>query len=77
MLIVSQKKRQPLDRGGRCGEKMYSVDVIRQMQLEKVIGELNALKMSYFDPTGRTITLYNRAEAIIDNMIEELRNNLG
>lgn len=53
------------------------INIMRWMQLEKTIGELNALKISYYDSTGLDRELYLKAEKIIDGMVDELRDNLG
>lgn len=52
------------------------VNVIRNMQLEKVKGELRTLKISYYNPMGDNVA-YDAVSKIIDNIISELDNELG
>ena len=55
-----------------------SIYVMRQMQLQKVIGELNALKASCFNPqAAEGGELYERVDKLIDKMISELTDNIG
>ena len=52
--------------------------VVRQMQLQKVIGELNALKASCFNPQqAEGGELYERVDKLIDDMISKLEDNIG
>ena len=55
---------------------MNQVYLMRQIQLERCIGELNALKASYYDPMGDNKNYY-LVSKIIKSMIDELRNELG
>ncbi|WP_158644478.1 hypothetical protein [Clostridium ihumii] len=55
---------------------MNQIDLMRQVQIERCIGELNALKASYYDPSGNNKDYYLVRE-IIKNMIDELRSELG
>lgn len=58
---------------------MYSVnDGYRQQlaQVERVIGELNALKVSYYEPLDEDGgELYIKAKEVIGKVIEEIRDN--
>jgi hypothetical protein len=48
------------------------------MQLQKVIGELNALKASCFNPQqAEGGELYERVDKLIDDMISKLEDNIG
>lgn len=53
--------------------------LMRQMQLQKVIGELNALSTTFFDPMGvdPQYTDYKEKKKLIDDMIKDLENNIG
>lgn len=51
--------------------------MIRQMQLQKVIGELNALKLTFFDSMTGNSEEWKRARKIIEGMINELKDNFG
>lgn len=53
-----------------------NVNVIRNMQLEKVKGELRTLKASYYNHMGDNV-VYDAVSKIIDNIISELDNELG
>lgn len=55
---------------------MDAVIVLRQMQLEKVKGELRTLKLAYYDPMGNN-EQYDEIEKMIENMIHELDNEIG
>jgi len=51
--------------------------MIRQMQLQKVYGEMNALLATFYDPHDGGGPEYPDARKIIEDMIEELGNNFG
>lgn len=55
---------------------MDTTELIRQMQLERVKGELRALKLSYYNPMGNNV-LYEEVNALIEGIIHELDNELG
>lgn len=60
------------------GEKVRWMDivmVIRQIQLEKTIGELNALRVSYYDPMGRNREKYKGINTLIQKIIRDLKDN--
>lgn len=52
------------------------IQTLRYMQLRKVIGELEVLKVSYYNTMG-DYEEYLNATKIIDSMIDELKNNFG
>jgi len=56
---------------------MDNTTLIRQIQLEKAIGELNALKASYYDPMNSGSVIYKEVNALIKGIIQELKNELG
>lgn len=53
--------------------------LMRQMQLQKVIGELNALRITFYDPMGADpdYSDYKEKKKLIDDMINDLENNMG
>ncbi len=53
--------------------------LMQQMQLQKVIGELNALRMTFFDPMGADpdYSEYKEKTKLIEDMIKDLENNMG
>jgi len=52
--------------------------MIQQMQLQKCIGELRALAVSFFIPTGeKGGEMYDKMKPTIEKMIEELENECG
>jgi hypothetical protein len=55
---------------------MDAVETIRYMQLEKIIGELRAYKVTYYNSSPGNEEYY-RVTKIIDEMIEDLKNNFG
>ena len=60
------------------GGKEMTIYILRQMQLQKTIGELRALKASCFNPqAAEGGELYERVNKLIDGMISELEDNLG
>ena len=55
-----------------------TIYILRQMQLQKTIGELRALKATCFNPqAAEGGELYERVDKLIDGMISELEDNLG
>ena len=51
------------------------VQILRQMQLQKTIGELNALLSSYYDPMQGSTEEYKKMQRVINCCINELENN--
>jgi len=52
--------------------------MVQQMQLQKCIGELRALTVSFFIPTReKGGEMYDKMNPIIEKMIEELENECG
>ena len=56
---------------------MDGVQILRQMQLERVIGELKVLKASYYDGYDPNKETYLCAKTIIEEVISELVDNFG
>ena len=54
-----------------------AVTVLRNMQKQKAIGELNALRVSYYDNMGTDRELYHRVSKLITEIIEDLNNEIG
>jgi len=51
--------------------------MIRQMQLQKVIGELRALEATFYDPMQGGTDEWRNTCRIIKDAIEELVDNFG
>lgn len=49
------------------------VQILRQMQLQKTIGELNALLAAYYDPMQGSTEEYKNMKRVINNCIQELK----
>lgn len=56
---------------------MDNITIIRQMQLEKVKGELRALLVSYYDPTQGRTTTYTENQILIEGIIKDLDMQMG
>ena len=54
-----------------------TTEVLRQMQLQRVIGELNVLKMSYYNSADVGIEHFKCSEIIIDEITTELIDNFS
>ena len=50
--------------------------LLRQIQLEKTIGELNALKASYYDTMGTGHGKFMEVKDLIDKIIKDLYNSI-
>ena len=51
------------------------VQILRQMQLQKTIGELNALLSAYYDPMQGSTEEYKKMYRVINGCIQELKDN--
>lgn len=51
------------------------VQISRQMQLQKTIGELNALLAVYYDPMQGSTEEYKKMYRTINSCIQELKDN--
>ena len=51
------------------------VQILRQMQLQKTIGELNALLSTYYDPMQGCTEEYKKMYRVINGCIQELKDN--
>ena len=51
------------------------VQILRQMQLQKTIGELNALLSTYYDPMQGSTEEYKKMYRVINDCIQELKDN--
>jgi len=51
--------------------------MIRQMQLQKVIGEMRALLATFYGPMQGSTLEYKTAKEVIEDCISDLRNNFG
>lgn len=51
------------------------VQILRQMQLQKTIGELNALLATYYDPMQGSTEEYKKMHRIINGCIQDLKYN--
>lgn len=56
---------------------MDMTTMIRQIQKQKVIGELNALKLSYYDPMGSDRDLYYKVSSTINEIINRLNEEIA
>jgi len=50
--------------------------LLRQIQKEKAIGELLALKASYYDPMGTERDKYDEVAVLINDMVDQIRNEV-
>ena len=50
---------------------------LKQMQLQKTIGELKALLACYYDPMQGLTKEFEESRRIILDMVNELENNFG
>ena len=53
------------------------VQILRQMQLQKTIGELNALTMMYYDPMTNINLDYRKIKEMVEQFEKELKENFG
>ena len=51
------------------------VQILRQMQLQKTIGELNALLSAYYDPMQGSTEEFKRMQRVVKKCIQELKDN--
>ena len=51
------------------------VQILRQMQLQKTIGELKALLSTYYDPMQGSTEQYKLMQIVINGCIQELKDN--
>jgi len=51
--------------------------MIRQMQLQKIIGELRALEATFYDPMHGSTEEWRNAHKVINSIVDELKNNFG
>ena len=51
------------------------VQILRQMQLQKTIGQLNALLSAYYDPMQGSTEEYKEMEDVIKDCIQNLKYN--
>ena len=52
-----------------------TVQILRQMQLQKTVGELNALLSAYYDPMQGSTEEYKLMQIVINGCIQELKDN--
>lgn len=56
---------------------MDNVILARQMQLQRTIGELRVLEVSYYNPMDSASVIYREVHTLIKGIILELENELG
>lgn len=71
------KQCERLEKFIKRGEIMDVTTALKQIQLEKVKGELRALKASYYDPMDSDNDRYKEVNTLIEGVIHELDNELG
>lgn len=72
----SKKDRKYIGKVG-CKMEAETRQLIRQMQFHKVIGELQALESTYYDPMKGATDEYKEISNVIGHIISELKDYIG